>query len=32
VDAEIAVTASVLQAEAAHIVSVAQKLDAAVGK
>ncbi|HXT25796.1 MAG TPA: transferrin receptor-like dimerization domain-containing protein [Candidatus Eisenbacteria bacterium] len=32
VDAQIVVTAHVLEAEAAHILSVAQKLDAAVGK
>jgi N-acetylated-alpha-linked acidic dipeptidase len=32
VDAQIAVTARVLEAEAAHILSVAQKLDAAVSK
>ena len=32
VDAQIAVTAKVLEAEAAHILSVAQKLEAAVGK
>ena len=32
VDAEIAVTARVLESEAAHILSVAQKLDAAIGK
>jgi N-acetylated-alpha-linked acidic dipeptidase len=32
VDAQIVVTARVLEAEAAHITSVAQKLDAAVGK
>jgi N-acetylated-alpha-linked acidic dipeptidase len=32
VDAQIAVTARVLETEAAHISSVAQKLDAAIGK
>jgi N-acetylated-alpha-linked acidic dipeptidase len=32
VDAQIAVTARILETEAAHILSVAQKLDAAVGK
>jgi N-acetylated-alpha-linked acidic dipeptidase len=32
VDAQIAVTARVLETEAAHILSVAQKLDAAIGK